>query len=117
MNKEKIFGQGIIFKKPREGAPEFVKGNISVKVDEFIGFLRTHNNNGWVNLDLKKSKEGKYYIELNTYKKETKFVSDSKELSEEEKKFIQDMRNKAKKTFDPEELSGADINFDSRESF
>lgn len=59
-----------MFKRPREGAPDFVKGGISIKVDEFITFLRAHESKGWVNLDLKKSKGGNLYLELNTYKKD-----------------------------------------------
>ncbi len=37
--KEKVFAEGFIFKRPREGAPDFVKGNISIKVDEFGAFM------------------------------------------------------------------------------
>lgn len=67
---EKIFADGFRFEKPREGAPEFVKGRISIKVPEAIAFLQLHQSNaGWVNLDLKKSKEkGTLYLELNTFK-------------------------------------------------
>ena len=66
----KIFPDGLIFKKPNENAPDFVKGTISIKVEEFKKFLDEHINNGWINLDLKENKEGKYYSELNTWKKE-----------------------------------------------
>lgn len=66
--KEPIFTDGLIFKKPREGAPDFVKGAISIKVDEFKAFLDKHNNNGWVNIDLKKSSGGKLYTQLNDWK-------------------------------------------------
>jgi len=69
MENETIFPDGFIFKKPREGAPQFVKGSMSVKVDEFIQFLRKHSNNGWVNMDLLVSKNGKLYTKLNTYTK------------------------------------------------
>jgi len=69
--QEKIFCDGMIFKRPREGAPDFVKGAISVKVDEFKRFLDLHNSEGWVNLDLKVSKGGKLYLELNTWKKQS----------------------------------------------
>jgi len=72
MEKEKVFADGMIFKKPREGAPDFVKGAIAVKVDEFKAFLDKHNNNGWVNIDLKKSQGGKLYLELNDWKPEKK---------------------------------------------
>lgn len=68
--KEAIFPQGIIFKKPNEKAPEWVKGQLSFKVDEACAFLQEHVNNGWVNIDIKKSKEGKMYLQLNAWKKE-----------------------------------------------
>lgn len=66
--KETIFTDGLIFKKPREGAPDFIKGNMSFKVNDFIAFLQKHNNNGWVNVDLKVSKGGKLYTQLNDWK-------------------------------------------------
>lgn len=65
--REVIFADGFIFKKPNENAPEFVKGDISIKVGEFIDFLNKHNNNGWVNLNLKKSQGGKLYVDLNNW--------------------------------------------------
>ena len=66
--QEKIFADGLIFKKPSEKAPDFVKGNLSFKVEEFKKFLDENINNGWVNIDLKESSGGKYYAELNTWK-------------------------------------------------
>jgi hypothetical protein len=68
MKKEKTFAKGFIFKKA-ENAPDFVIGNLSIKVDEAIEFIKSNENNNWVNLDIKKSKDNKFYIELNTYKK------------------------------------------------
>ena len=70
--KEVVFADGFIFKRPREGAPEFVKGALSIKVDEAIAFLQKHNNAGWVNLDLKNSQGGKLYLQLNDWKPTTK---------------------------------------------
>ena len=71
--REKVFANGLIFKRPKEGAPEFIKGNISIKIADFIAFLKEHGaGQEWVNLDLKSSKEGKLYCELNTWKKEEK---------------------------------------------
>lgn len=67
----KNFTDGLIFKKPRENAPEFIKGSLSVKVDDFIEYLKKNESNGWVNIDLKVSKEGKYYAELNDWKPNT----------------------------------------------
>ncbi len=66
---EKIFAQGIYFNKPRDGAPDFVKGRIDIKSDDAIAFLTEHTNEkGYVNLDLKESRAGKLYLELNTFK-------------------------------------------------
>lgn len=72
-NNEVVFGEGFIFKRPHEKAPAFVKGSMSVKVDEAIAFLQKYNNNGWVNLDLLASKDNsKLYFKLNTFKPEKK---------------------------------------------
>lgn len=65
---EKVFTEGLIFKLPRDGAPDFVKGSLSVKVDEFKSFLDQHVSNGWVNIDLLLGKSGKPYGALNTWK-------------------------------------------------
>lgn len=66
--KEAIFPKGIYFDRPREGAPEFVKGKININVEDAIAFLQTYKNQrGYVNLDLKKSKDGKLYLQLNTF--------------------------------------------------
>ena len=66
----KVFPAGLIYKLPRENAPDFVKGSLSIKVDEFVNFLHEHQNNGWVNLDFLKSKDDKLYFALNEWKKQ-----------------------------------------------
>lgn len=63
---EKIFADGFIFKR-NEKAPDFVVGNISVKVEDATAFLRKHDKNGWVNMQVKNSQGGKYYMELDTF--------------------------------------------------
>lgn len=70
MENTKVFADGFIFKR-NETAPEFVIGGISVKVDEATKFLASNAKNGWVNLDVKQSKAGKYYMELNTFEPKT----------------------------------------------
>lgn len=67
-NKPVKFPQGFIFKKPREGTPTFVKGSLSIKVDEAIEWLKANAHSEWINLDLKQSKEGKLYLQLNEWK-------------------------------------------------
>lgn len=63
---DKQFVNGMIFKIPTN-APEWVKGTLSVKAEDFYQFMKQHVNNGWLNIDLKVSKSGKAYAELNTY--------------------------------------------------
>jgi len=66
---ETIFLNGFIFKRPRTGAPDFVKGEMSIKADEAIAFIQQHAKNGWLNADLLASKDNtKLYFKLNTYK-------------------------------------------------
>jgi hypothetical protein len=65
-NDDKVFGEGIFFKQ-KENAPSFVMGAVSIKVDEFILFLKDNVKKGWVNLDLKESKGGKHYFQLDTW--------------------------------------------------
>jgi len=75
MSQDKVFADGFLFKR-RENAPEFVIGNISVKVEEAVAFLNTHQKNGWVNLNVLNSQAGKPYVELDTFvpKKQTNGV-------------------------------------------
>lgn len=69
---DKEFPKGILFKTATEKSPDFVKGHISIKVIEFIDYLKLHECKGWVNFDLKKSKGGKLYLDLNDWKPEDK---------------------------------------------
>ena len=64
------FANGLIFKRS-DNAPEFVIGGLSIKKSEFIPFLNSEQGD-WVNLSIKLSKAGKYYIELDTWKPKVK---------------------------------------------
>jgi len=65
---EKQFARGFIFKRPKPGVPDFVKGSMSIKVEEAIEFLREKGGE-WVNLDLLQSKDGtKLYFVVNDFK-------------------------------------------------
>jgi hypothetical protein len=80
MSKERVFAKGFYVKQNPQ-APDYVIGNLSIKADEAIEFIKEHTNDrGWVNLSMMKSKEeGKAYIELNTYepKQQETFVPDA----------------------------------------
>jgi hypothetical protein len=80
--KEKTFADGFVFKR-REDAPDFVVGRVSVKVDEAISFLKNHQKNGWVNLDVKTARSGNYYMELDTFEPKAKGDATPKEKKEE----------------------------------
>jgi hypothetical protein len=72
---DKIFGEGIFFKQ-KDNAPSFVMGAVSIKVDEFIVFLKDNVKKGWVNLDLKESKGGKHYFQLDTWEPNPNMAKD-----------------------------------------
>jgi hypothetical protein len=64
---EKEFINGLIAKKPSEKAPEFIKCNLSIKRADLIQYLQGKTEE-WLNIDIKESKEGKYYAEINNWK-------------------------------------------------
>lgn len=66
MNSTKTFAEGINFKR-NDNAPDFVVGKLTIKADAAIQFIEKFSKDNWMNLDIKKAKSGKYYIELDTY--------------------------------------------------
>jgi hypothetical protein len=67
MSNEKVLADGVLFKKPHENAPDFVKGKLAIKMKELIEFAKIYHKDGWLNLDLLESKAGKYYAVLDTF--------------------------------------------------
>lgn len=101
---EKIFTQGLIFNLPHAKAPEYVKGKLSIKTDEFTEFLKNNQNEkGWVSIDLKVGKTGKGYGELNTWTPETK--------TETKKVETQDINAYDTVEYPEEEINPSDIPF------
>lgn len=72
---EKEFPRGLITKR-RDNAPDFVIANLAFKVDEFITYLQEQKSE-WVNIDIKNSKGGKMYADLNDWKPENTQASNS----------------------------------------
>jgi len=65
----KDFIDGLFVKSPRENAPDFVKGSLSIQVDKFIPYLKEKANaKGYINIDLLSSKDGNLYAKLNEWK-------------------------------------------------
>ena len=79
MADEIKFVNGLIVKAPRDGAPDFVKCAISIKVADLSEWLAGRNED-WVNIDVKESKGGKWYAVVNTFK-----PSQSKQREPEQK--------------------------------
>lgn len=69
MDKEKNFAGGIVFKR-HEKTPEFVIVNMGININDFVSWANKNADQGWVNIVVKKSKSGKIYGELDTYKKD-----------------------------------------------
>jgi hypothetical protein len=72
---EKIeFASGLYFNLPHEKAPDFVLGSLSVKPDTFIRWLEEQrpDDKGYVRLTVKRGREGKVYVALDTWKREDK---------------------------------------------
>jgi hypothetical protein len=66
-NKETEFVDGLIVKAPRDGAPDFIKAGLSIKRLELIAWL-TAREGDWVNVDIKESKNGKWYAAVDPWK-------------------------------------------------
>ena len=64
---KKEFANGLMIKAPHDKAPEFVKCSISIKRKDFGNWLRSKPDE-WINLDVKVSKDGKWYAEVNNWK-------------------------------------------------
>lgn len=62
------FPSGFYFSRV-EKAPDYVIGNLSIKEKEAIAFIEENSKDGRLSLDIKKSKNGNYYLAVNTYVK------------------------------------------------
>tara|TARA_R100000935_G_scaffold15147_1_gene30144 strand:- start:2097 stop:2303 length:207 start_codon:yes stop_codon:yes gene_type:complete len=61
------FVDGLMAKKPNEKAPDFVKCALSIKREDLIAWL-TGQTDEWINVQVKESKGGKWYAEVDTWK-------------------------------------------------
>ena len=68
---EKNFADGIRVTR-RDNAPDFVLCQLGIHVDRFAAWAGEHvNQAGFVNVDIKRSKNGNIYAELNDWKPDT----------------------------------------------
>lgn len=66
-DNETEFPKGLMVKKPRDGAPDFVIASISIKREELIEWLSSKDGD-WINLDVKEAKSGHWYASVNNFK-------------------------------------------------
>lgn len=67
---EKVFADGIYFYKKRESAPDFVIGTISFHPERFVEWIgrQEKDERGYIRLSVLDGKDGKPYIQLDTWK-------------------------------------------------
>lgn len=65
------FPKGLFVDKPNPKAPDFVKAKISIKRKELGNWLRSKDDD-YINIDVKESKDGKWYAAVNTWKPDSK---------------------------------------------
>jgi hypothetical protein len=70
-NTPKNFVEGLFIKDRTDRTPDWILASYSINISKFKAWLdaqEQHAVRGWLNIDIKKSKEtGKKYAELNTY--------------------------------------------------
>lgn len=76
------FVDGLIVKAPHENAPDFVKCKISIKRKDLGNWLHQRNEE-WINLDVKVSKEGKWYAAIDDWKPDQKKQASKPEFDDE----------------------------------
>jgi putative sterol carrier protein len=75
MSDERELIKGLFFKEPNMNAPDFVKMNGSIKIEDLGKFLREKFKNGdeWINFQVNLSKDGeKIYAITDNWKPEKK---------------------------------------------
>ena len=64
---EKVFVNGLMAKKPRDNAPEWVKCNLSIQREELVAWL-TEQTGDWINAQVCESRNLNWYTEVDTWK-------------------------------------------------
>lgn len=80
------FVDGLFVNPPHEKAPDFVKMSLSIKPAEFTAWLEAQepNEKGYVRLQVKSGKSGKWYASVDDYKPSDKKAEKPKEGGKKE---------------------------------
>jgi hypothetical protein len=84
MSDDITFANGFIAKRSPD-APDWKLTNLSIKVEEAVEFLNTHNKAGWVNLEILVAKSsGKPYVKLDKWEptKQEEYATGAKQARE-----------------------------------
>ena len=65
--EDKKFITGLFTKKPSPKAPSFLKAKVSIKKQDFIGWLEQQDSE-WVNIDILESQKGEFYGKVDDWK-------------------------------------------------
>ena len=88
MAEEKIFADGFVLKRQETNsaliplAPtesnHFVLGRLSIKTEDAVAWLKEHTNKeGWVSINVKQSKGGNFYCDLDTWEPKRQIPSET----------------------------------------
>ena len=84
MPSEKEFPKGLFVSAPRSGSPDFVKGRISIRIEDFLEYLSMKDGE-WLRIDIKqgykKDEQGnpKWYSLVDNWVKPSERVEEKKE--------------------------------------
>lgn len=104
---EKQFVNGLRVYKPRQGTPEFFKHNLVVNKSELLEWLKVQPDEE-IRIDIKESREGKTYAEVNTWKAT---ATPPREESVEKTQAQKDFEEVGQIEYPTEEINPADIPF------
>lgn len=73
------FPKGMFFKLPHNNAPDFVKGKMLIRREDAIEYLKSEDSE-WISLDLKVSRDGKPYAQVDDWKPDSSKSSQGSEI-------------------------------------
>lgn len=64
---EKNFVTGMRIYPAKETSPAWLKGQLVINAQELFDYIEANSTDGTMRIDIKESREGKLYLELNTF--------------------------------------------------
>lgn len=68
MSNETKFANGMIVKPRHRNCPDYVIANLSIKCEEFEQTMKANHVQGWLNIQLKVSQNGKPYAQIDEWR-------------------------------------------------